>query len=177
VLCGPDDTLILMRNHEIDHNWAEAGYASAPQSLSIAKSSAASRAGARGKIARAHSSNRVLAGTAHNCAGGSSPWGWLSCEENVEMGHGYVFRCRTDAARVAHPERLPGYGRFRHEAVCIDPKTLTAYLTEDQTDGCFYRYRPSDLRAPHTSGQVAGFGVFPAPSASTPRAASSTVSA
>ena len=29
------------------------------------------------------SSNLVLAGTIRNCAGGMSPWGWLSCEETV----------------------------------------------------------------------------------------------
>ena len=37
------------------------------------------------------SSNLVLAGTYWNCAGGLSPWGWLSCEETLSTGHGYVF--------------------------------------------------------------------------------------
>jgi len=152
---GPDDTLILMRNHELDRNWAEAGYTSAPaESFDRQAVGGVTRLVLAAKSLERVSSNRVLAGTCHNCAGGASPWGWLSCEENVEAGHGYVFRCRTDAARVAHAERIPAYGRFRHEAVCIDPKTLTAYLSEDRTDGCFYRYRPSDLQAPHTSGQL-----------------------
>jgi uncharacterized protein len=152
---GPDDTLILMRNHEIDRNWADAGYASAPpESFDREAVGGVTRLVLNEKSLERISSNRVLAGTCHNCAGGASPWGWLSCEENVEAGHGYVFRCRTDAARIAHPERLPGYGRFRHEAACVDPSTLTAYLSEDRTDGCFYRYRPSDLQAPHTSGRL-----------------------
>jgi secreted PhoX family phosphatase len=152
---GPNDTLILMRNHEIDHHWADAGYSSPPpESFDREVAGGVTRLVLGAKTRERLASNRVLAGTAHNCGGGASPWGWLSCEENVEQGHGYVFRCRTDAARVGRPERLTGYGRFRHEAVCIDPSTLSAYLTEDQTDGCFYRYRPSDLAAPHTSGRL-----------------------
>ena len=46
-------------------------------------------------------SNLVLAGTYWNCAGGISPWGWLSCEEFPDHPrHGYVFLCATDAETV-----------------------------------------------------------------------------
>jgi secreted PhoX family phosphatase len=115
------------------------------------------------------SSNRVLAGTLRNCGGGASPWGWLSCEEHVAAGHGYVFRCRTDAARLAPAEPILGYGRFRHEAACIEPKTLTAFLTEDQTDGCLYRYRPTDASKPHTSGKLQALRVNGVPRFDTSR--------
>jgi secreted PhoX family phosphatase len=36
--------------------------------------------------------------------------------------------------------KIPAYGRFRHEAVGIDPQTFDAYLTEDRPDGCLYRF-------------------------------------
>jgi hypothetical protein len=90
----------------------------------------------------------VLAGTLRNCAGGSSPWGWLSCEEAVDKGHGYVFVCRTDAERVQKPRPIRAYGRFNHEAACVDPQTLIAYLTEDRYDGCFYRFVPRAKEQP-----------------------------
>ena len=94
------------------------------------------------------SSNLVLAGTLRNCAGGVSPWGWLSCEEAVVRGHGYVFLCPREATSVARPNRIAGYGRFNHEAAVIDPKTLVAYLTEDRADGCLYRFVPTNAARP-----------------------------
>jgi len=152
---APSGELVLMRNHELDRGFLEAGYAtSPPEAYDAHAAGGVTRLVLNAKSLEPLSSNRVLAGTMRNCAGGTSPWGWLSCEESVEPRHGYVFRCRTDATRVAPAERLVGYGRFRHEAACIDPQTLTAFLTEDQTDGCLYRYRPADQSKPHTSGKL-----------------------
>ncbi len=51
------------------------------------------------------SSNLVLTGTTRNCAGGVSPWGWLSCEETFNATHGYVFVCPTDASTVRARKR------------------------------------------------------------------------
>ena len=34
-------------------------------------------------------------------------------------------------------------GRFRHEAIAIDPKTSIAYQTEDRDDGLVYRFVPN----------------------------------
>ncbi|CAM02696.1 uncharacterized protein DUF839 [Saccharopolyspora erythraea NRRL 2338] len=81
----------------------------------------------------------ILAGTSVNCSGGATPWNtWLSCEE---FDRGQVFETdpwgRKEA--VAHP----AMGRFTHEAAAVDPEREVVYLTEDVSDGCFYRFVPT----------------------------------
>jgi hypothetical protein len=89
-----------------------------------------------GSVERAY---RILAGTTSNCAGGPAPWGrWLSCEEHDE---GQVWECDPAGAEPAIPR--PALGVFTHEAACVDPARGRVYLTEDQTDGCLYRFTPS----------------------------------
>jgi uncharacterized protein len=86
---------------------------------------------------------RILDGTSGNCAGGATPWGtWLSCEE---MLRGHVFECDPTGKKEAVD--LPALGSFRHEAAVIDPVEHRAYLTEDEDDGCFYRFVPDALTA------------------------------
>jgi secreted PhoX family phosphatase len=161
---GPSGTLILMRNHELERDQSESGF-DAPPRVAYDKKAAGgvTRVVVDERTFDRISSNRVLAGTLRNCAGGVSPWGWLTCEETVEQGHGYVFRCPTDASSSAPAERLTGYGRFNHEAACVDPTTLICYLTEDRPDGCLYRYRPQDPAKPFTSGRLQGMRIKGAP--------------
>jgi hypothetical protein len=150
---GPDGTLVLMRNHENYPRqrdlapWRE-GQAPPPEAYDRGGTGGVTRLVVRAGTFDRVSSNLVLAGTTANCAGGWSPWGWLSCEETVDDGHGYVFLCPTDADRVQPPRRIPGYGRFYHEAAVVDRDTLVAYMTEDRDDGCFYRFVPDRKEAP-----------------------------
>ncbi|MGW7194764.1 alkaline phosphatase PhoX [Streptomyces chryseus] len=82
---------------------------------------------------------RILSSTRQNCAGGKTPWNtWLSCEE---VDRGYVYE--TDPWGVKAAVRRDAMGRFKHEAAAADPVRRTVYLTEDTTDGCFYRFTPT----------------------------------
>jgi secreted PhoX family phosphatase len=85
------------------------------------------------------SAGRILSGTNLNCAGGATPWAtWLSCEE---IDRGRVFE--TDPTGRTGAIARPALGRFKHEAAACDPVRQVIYLTEDETDGCFYRFRPT----------------------------------
>jgi uncharacterized protein len=147
---GPERSLILMRNHELDRGDTRGAYAGrAPaEAYNSEAPGCVTRLVIDAETLERKSSNVVLAGTLRNCAGGLSPWGWLTCEESVAQGHGYVFLCRTLADKLEKPNRIPAYGRFNHEAACIDPKTLAAYLTEDRMDSGFYRFLPKDPARP-----------------------------
>ena len=93
-----------------------------------------------------------LAGTNRNCSGGITPWNsWLSCEEDtatpyappgyslkqisqfwgkISKKHGYNFEIFADQA-ISEPKPLTAMGRFRHEAIAVDPQTNYIYQTED----------------------------------------------
>ncbi|MEO3788190.1 alkaline phosphatase PhoX [Actinocorallia sp. B10E7] len=93
------------------------------------------RFGADGTILGAY---RTLSMTQLNCAGGATPWGtWLSCEE---YDYGSVYE--TDPYGRNAAAKRPAMGRFKHEAAACDPDRKVVYLTEDQSDGCFYRFIP-----------------------------------
>ncbi len=146
-----DGLYVLMRNHELGAALASSAYpdGDVPDE--------AYDAGVHGGVTRVVidpetlevvSSNLVLTGTRRNCAGGPSPWGWLSCEEDTSTDHGFVFLCDPEADAVAEPVRIDGYGRCNHEAAAIDPATNIAYLTEDRGDSCLYRFVPDDPAEP-----------------------------
>jgi secreted PhoX family phosphatase len=114
-----------------------------------------------------HASRRVerhflsLAGTMRNCAGGSTPWGsWITSEEATDRAddifqqdHGYNFEVpATPEIAIADPRPLREMGRFRHEAVAVDPGTGIVYQTEDMDDGLIYRFLPNE------SGKLAAGG-------------------
>ncbi|GHE79524.1 hypothetical protein GCM10017786_06790 [Amycolatopsis deserti] len=82
---------------------------------------------------------RILSGTNRNCAGGATPWNtWISCEE-VDTGYCW----ETDPTGVKPAVRRAAMGRFNHEAAACDPVRKVVYLTEDKTDGGFYRFVPT----------------------------------
>ncbi|MDQ3402529.1 MAG: PhoX family protein [Actinomycetota bacterium] len=82
---------------------------------------------------------RTLSNTNVNCAGGATPWKtWLSCEE---VSNGKVYE--TDPWGVNAAVARPAMGVFKHEACAADADHGYIYLTEDTTDGCFYRFKPN----------------------------------
>jgi secreted PhoX family phosphatase len=153
---GPGSTLILMRNHEVslgdDSNGPYGGEGPDMNAYDPDAMGGVTRMVVDATSFERLSSNLVLIGTVRNCAGGPSPWGWISCEENTDTNggirHGYAFVCPIDAESVQPPEKIEGYGRYNHEAAAIDPSNNYAYLTEDRGDGCLYRFVPNDMAEP-----------------------------
>ena len=141
-------TFVLLRNHEVGRNDRDNSPLGPdqdppPEAYDVRGGGSVTRVVLDANTLERISSNVVLGGTYTNCAGGISPWGWLSCEESTSSDHGYVFLCRPDADRIEPPRLVSGYGRFKHEAAAVDPTTRIAYLTEDQGDSCFYRFVPT----------------------------------
>ena len=92
----------------------------------------------RGAIADAY---QILSGSNKNCAGGITPWHtWLSCEETST---GQVYECSPWGDQEA--VLRPALGKFKHEAVAVDPTEGHLYLTEDESDGGFYRFTADHL--------------------------------
>lgn len=146
---GPDGTWVLMRNHELTGLQqhlsaypAGSGLVAPGRTVDPATFGGVTRLVVDARDGSLVASNLVLTGTERNCAGGPSPWGWLSCEETTIAGHGHVFLCPTDASELGVARRIDGYGRFRHEAAAVHAETRIAYLSEDEGDSALYRFVP-----------------------------------
>lgn len=113
-----------------------------------------------------------LTGTDRNCAGGPMPWGsWITCEEPEELTsergqlHGWCFEVKaTTAGGLQKPVPLKALGRFRHEAVALDPRSGILYLTEDRTDGLLYRFIPAK-KGDLSKGRLQALAIAGKPSA------------
>ena len=89
-------------------------------------------------------------GTNVNCAGGATPVGHVAV---LRGGRRSAGSSRPTRAAAGRPSRAPAMGRFKHEAAACDPDRRVVYLTEDETDGCFYRFRP-DTWGDLTTGRL-----------------------
>ncbi|MGA4843677.1 alkaline phosphatase PhoX [Streptomyces sp. G45] len=132
-----------------NHTWHKAPdggacFADGSGWIYVSNAEVGSNAGGAGAVkfnssAQITGAHTILSGTNRNCAGGATPWNtWLSCEE---VDTGFVYE--TDPWGVAAAVQRPAMGRFNHEAAAADPVRKVIYLTEDKSDGRFYRFVPT----------------------------------
>ncbi len=153
---GPDDTVLLVRNHEVNKPMDHFGPGK-PYDAMAGGGTTTIQVTKQGEVLSSYTS---LNGTMMNCSGGIMPWGsWITCEETVngpdvgpdftktsnvplEKPHDYIFE--VPAGGRSNGEPITRAGRFAHEAVSFDPVEGCLYLTEDNfafASG-FYRYKP-----------------------------------
>ncbi len=163
---GPRGKTILVRNHELLSAWVEMGpFGRKNEKVRQFPREKLYDRGRKGMPCLGGTTTLVfdtktqklerhylsLAGTQYNCAGGPTPWNsWISCEENTDRpgelyreSHGYAFEVPAVAdGQVVDPVPLKAMGRFRREAIAIDPRSGAVYQTEDLADGLIYRFLP-----------------------------------
>ncbi len=173
---------LLLRNHELEHSWWQndaalnfnSGISANERELfyDAGQPNGPPAPGGVTSLLFDEDQGRVdaewlsLAGTVRNCSGGPTPEGaWISCEESVERGassqtndgyaqdHGYAFEVRaSEIIELQAARPLRAMGRFRREAVALDPASGIVYQTEDRPDGLIYRF------VPDTPGRLADGG-------------------
>ena len=99
-------------------------------------------------------SRLVLSGTDGNCAGGVVDNAWISCEESSADGHGYAFITRPEDDGLQEPRPVTSWGRFHREAVARHKEDGAIFMTEDRSDGLFYRFLPDNPSEPFGSGRL-----------------------
>ncbi|MFC0032215.1 PhoX family phosphatase [Micromonospora chaiyaphumensis] len=154
---GPDGTVRLVRNHEVNNPGPAFGDAAAAYDPMAQGGTTTIEVTRHGEVRRSWTS---LNGTMMNCSGGRMPWGsWITCEETVngpDVGpdftgasnvpltqpHGFVYEVPAGGQSDRAP--VPAAGRFAHESVAYDPRGGHLYLTEDNFGypSGFYRYTP-----------------------------------
>ena len=176
---GSNNTVILVRNHELSPNSTTQVVGSNPYDPLCKGGTTTLEVGPNRQLIKHYAS---LTGTYRNCAGGPTPWGsWITCEEdtstpatnqpgnarNVSKFHGYNFEVPAKATTPVNPEPLVAMGRFNHEAVAIDPSTGIVYETEDRGDSLFYRFIPSQGNKLSAGGTLQALKIKNMPQAKT----------
>ena len=189
---GPNGSTILLRNHELDPDDGLGPFGPRNELLAGADRAKLYDLGggalpAPGGVTtlvydtaerRLVQSSLSLGGTVRNCAGGPTPWNtWITCEEtNDRTGafgsfardHGYNFEVPATATMgLATPEPLTAMGRFKHEAVAVDPHSGIVYQTEDRDEGLIYRFIPDTPGVLAAGGRLQALVVKGMPSADT----------
>jgi uncharacterized protein len=153
----PDDTVRLIRNHELRNPAGNFAFGIAGPEAT--RYDAKAMGGCvtvdfdlkRKRVVRDFVS---INGTYVNCAGGLAynDVGWLTCEETTagpaqgfDKTHGFTFLVRKDANAPAPAVALTALGRFAKEAALADNESGIVYQTEDSGDNSgFYRFLPND---------------------------------
>lgn len=184
---GPDGKVILIRNHENEYPWRPLGpygllnerFDQVDASLLYdARSDNMPSLGGCTVLIYNPKTQEVekeflrIAGTERNCAGGPTPWGtWITCEEtsvtakdgyNVDHGYNFEVTPSTEPGLI-QAKPLKAMGRFRHEAICVDPKTGIVYQTEDKGDGAFYRFIPNEPGKLEAGGKLQALVIVEGP--------------
>lgn len=152
--------LRLVRNHEVNNQTGKPGIAIGPNSYDPLAAGGTTTLVIHPRTREVVKDFVSLSGTLVNCAGGPTPWkSWITCEETLlgkeqfknedgqDQGgftqhHGYCFEVPASANKPVTPLPLKAMGRFKHEAIAVDPRSGIVYLTEDYGTAGFYRFIP-----------------------------------
>lgn len=104
-----------------------------------------------------------LAGTIHNRAGATTPWGtWLSCEASLQSrdashgkDHGFCFEVPGSSLHeIVEPVPLRSMGRFQRGGLVVSPDAGSVYQTEADPEGFLYRFVPHERQRLRAGGTV-----------------------